>query len=250
MSNRSTAVKRVMKDLKDLADSKLDTIFVHPNETNILFCDALIIGPDETPYQGGFFHFSIEFPENYPLQPPKVLMKTTNGGTVRFNPNLYENGKVCLSILGTWPGPSWTIAMNLGTVLLSIQSLMNKEPYKNEPGYENSTDFAAIEKYSRHVKYNTYAHAIFGMLDNPTCGDLFQTESWRYFMTNFQKIKENLENEPDYSGSLLSSGYYFSKLVPTLLSLKEKGDMMELKIDTDSNSDSDSHSDETEDEDS
>jgi hypothetical protein len=41
------------------------------------------------------------------LRLPQVQFLTTGGGTVRFNPNLYNCGKVCLSLLGTWAGPSW-----------------------------------------------------------------------------------------------------------------------------------------------
>ena len=61
---------------------------------------AMITGPFETPYEGGLFHFFVRFPPNYPFSPPRVKFLTTGGGTVRFNPNLYQNGKVCLSILG------------------------------------------------------------------------------------------------------------------------------------------------------
>lgn len=50
---------------------------------------------------------------------------------MRFNPNLYANGKVCLSILGTWDGPSWTPGMTLSSVLLSIQTLLSATPYHN-----------------------------------------------------------------------------------------------------------------------
>lgn len=37
----------------------------------------------------------------------QVQLCTTSGGNVRFNPNLYQQGTVCLSLLGTWGGPSW-----------------------------------------------------------------------------------------------------------------------------------------------
>jgi ubiquitin-protein ligase len=65
---------------------------------------ALITGPEDTPYHCGAFVFDIFFPDNYPNVPPQVLLRTTGGGTVRFNPNLYDSGKVCLSLLGTWSG--------------------------------------------------------------------------------------------------------------------------------------------------
>lgn len=66
---------------------------------------AMIIGPPDTPYANGCFIFDIFLPADYPVRPPKVNLITTGGGAVRFNPNLYRCGKVCLSLLGTWQGP-------------------------------------------------------------------------------------------------------------------------------------------------
>jgi ubiquitin-protein ligase len=60
----------------------------------------MITGPFDTPYEGGFFYFVIRCPPDYPIRPPRVKLMTTGQGQVRFNPNLYKNGKVCLSILG------------------------------------------------------------------------------------------------------------------------------------------------------
>lgn len=61
---------------------------------------ALITGPFDTPYEGGFFYFVIRCPPDYPIRAPRVKLMTTGDNQVRFNPNLYKNGKVCLSILG------------------------------------------------------------------------------------------------------------------------------------------------------
>ena len=95
-----------------------------------------MIGPTNTPYEHGFYFFNIEIPDNYPFNPPKVKYCTQNGKT-RFNPNLYVNGKVCLSIINTWAGPGWTSCNTISTVLLSIQALVFVEnPLHNEPGYE------------------------------------------------------------------------------------------------------------------
>jgi len=87
---------------------------------------VLVNGPYDTPYEGGFFYFLVWCPPDYPCVPPKVMLMTTGGGSCRFNPNLYANGKVCLSILGTWSGPQWSPAQTIGSVILSIQSLMNE----------------------------------------------------------------------------------------------------------------------------
>jgi len=57
----------------------------------------------------------MQFPEDYPSSAPHIVFLTTNGGKTRFNPNLYSDGKVCLSILGTWRGESgeqWSSVQN------------------------------------------------------------------------------------------------------------------------------------------
>ena len=85
---------------------------------------------------------------------------------MRFNPNLYENGKVCLSLLGTWSGPSWDPKNStLLQVFLSLQSMIFiSDPYFNEPGYEASRahahGIAASESYSAAVRGNTLLHAL------------------------------------------------------------------------------------------
>ena len=65
---------------------------------------ALITGPVNTPYAYGCFFFDVYFPSTYPDIPPLVKFLTTGDARVRFNPNLYNDGKVCLSLLGTWHG--------------------------------------------------------------------------------------------------------------------------------------------------
>jgi hypothetical protein len=105
----------------------------------------------------------MEYPDQYPIVPPRVTLKTTGGGKVRFNPNLYACGKVCLSILGTWEGPSWSPVQNTGSVLLSIQSLMNSTPYFNEPGFENKPAHES-RTYNHNVRHETIRVAVLDIL--------------------------------------------------------------------------------------
>jgi len=97
----------------------------------------MIAGPDDTPYAGGLFEFDCFLPMQYPNTPPLMNLRTTGGGKVRFNPNLYNCGKVCLSLLGTWSGSAeenWQPRKStLLQVLVSIQSMILVEaPYFNE----------------------------------------------------------------------------------------------------------------------
>lgn len=75
-------------------------IFVIQDESDLTTIHALITGPFRTPYEGGYFYFVVRCPVDYPIKPPIVRFMTTGAGTVRFNPNLYKCGKVCISILG------------------------------------------------------------------------------------------------------------------------------------------------------
>lgn len=93
---------------------------------------------------------------------------TTDGGTVRFNPNLYKNGKVCLSTLGTWPGPGWSPANTLSSCLISIQSLLSEKPYHNEPGYEKEKFFGDSQRYNEVIQHETLRVAVCGMIENDT----------------------------------------------------------------------------------
>ena len=123
--------------------------------------------------------FDVSLGKDYPHRPPQVQFLTTSsflsqrGKHVRFNPNLYEGGKVCLSLLGTWDGPGWEPGVStLLQVLVSLQALIlgNPEPYFNEPGFESSKGTAygnqASNKYNRDIRRYTLEVAILPFLQN------------------------------------------------------------------------------------
>jgi ubiquitin-protein ligase len=97
-----------------------------------------LVAKVDSPYSLGMFVFDVYFPAQYPNVPPLVTFMTTGGGQVRFNPNLYVDGKVCLSLLGlTYSSDKsqrWTDQSSLAQILLSMQSQIFgvKEPYFNE----------------------------------------------------------------------------------------------------------------------
>lgn len=72
--------------------NECSSVFVRADENNVTLWRAVITGPEDTPYSAGCFVFDLYFPPNYPSVPPQVQFKTTGGGRIRFNPNLYNNG--------------------------------------------------------------------------------------------------------------------------------------------------------------
>ena len=178
MAMKRDRLKRITREMSSLSSSLplnfSSSIFLRVSEDRPDVLKALIIGPEGTPYENGCFVFDIFLPANYPQEPPKVNLLTTGQGKVRFNPNLYACGKVCLSLLGTWDGPGWLPATStLLQVLLSIQSLiLVDEPYFNEPGFEARPNAKTMcTEYNQSLQFQTMAVAMVDGLSN-TCNEL------------------------------------------------------------------------------
>lgn len=159
-------LRRLKGDIKSLYMEPLDGLLIEHDESNFLRIHVLLIGPVGSPYEKGFFYFILGFPGDYPFSPPKVRLMTTGGGQVRFNPNLYANGKVCLSILGTYPGPEWTATQGVRSLLLNIQAIFCEKPYCNEPGFEEERNKGDIQSYNDMIAHETLRVAVLGMVNN------------------------------------------------------------------------------------
>ncbi|KAI0094796.1 hypothetical protein BDY19DRAFT_914675 [Irpex rosettiformis] len=136
-----TFLGRLNKEYRVLESSLPETILVrvYEDRTDLLRC--LIIGPENTPYEDAPFVIDWMLDSNFPHSPPIAHFLSWTNGNGRVNPNLYEEGKVCLSILGTWAGDKneiWSASRSsLLQAFVSIQGLvLVKEPWFCEPAYE------------------------------------------------------------------------------------------------------------------
>jgi len=192
----NVAIKRILKDIKTLNENPLDNIGIYIHTTdNIYNLQVLMIGPENTPYNYGYFFFDVFFPEDYPFSPPTIKY-CTQGLNVRFNPNLYVNGKVCLSLLNTWHGPQWTSCNSLLSILLSIHStIFINNPLTNEPGFEHSTNGIQSNNYNKIVEYGTYNVSIIKMIKyTPIKFKYFKSIMITELHKNHLKILEKLNN--------------------------------------------------------
>ena len=130
--------RTVSKELKLLKSSLPPGIWVKGFEDRIDLYSVMFRGPEKTPYEDGLFLFDFQLSADYPAAPP--LCHYISYCNDRLNPNLYEDGKVCVSLLGTWSGRGtevWTSSSTLLQVIVSIQGLiLVPEPYFNEAGFE------------------------------------------------------------------------------------------------------------------
>mmetsp|Transcript_31516 Transcript_31516/g.54625 ORF Transcript_31516/g.54625 Transcript_31516/m.54625 type:complete len:149 (-) Transcript_31516:124-570(-) len=110
------ALRRIQKELQDLQRDPPANCSAGPaREDDLFHWTAMIMGPDDSPFQGGVFFLNIQFPTDYPFKPPKISFTTRV-----YHPNINANGGICLDILKD----QWSPALTISKVLLSICALL------------------------------------------------------------------------------------------------------------------------------
>jgi len=245
MSLNQSTLNRLAKDVKYLLKNPLNSenIYYKHDENNILKGYALIIGHENTPYEFGCYFFQFDFPDNYPFSPP-IVNYLTNDGKMRYNPNLYINGKVCLSLLNTWNGEGWTSCQSIYSVLLTLSSIFNTNPLLNEPGIkENNYN---IYNYNLLLSYKNIEFAIikqFEYLKNTSKLDNLSLSIKRYknIEINYFKIlklfedtiKENINKNYDSIKNNLENLYakmkHIKHIYISIYNIDEKTDIEKIK---------------------
>ena len=117
------ANQRIKNELKILLKDTPANCSAGPISDDIFNWQATLIGPTESPYEGGVFYLNIKFPEEYPFKPPNIYFITKI-----YHPNISNNGNICLDILKN----QWSPALTISKVLLSICSLLT-DPNPDDP---------------------------------------------------------------------------------------------------------------------
>lgn len=208
-------ISRLLKDVKHIFKNPLteNGIYYIHDDADMMKGYALIIGPSDTPYFGGNYFFEITYPSDYPHSPPKVKY-CTNGNEIRFNPNLYKCGKVCISLLNTWKGDQWTSCQSISTILLTLCTLLCNDPLLNEPGVNASHN--DIKPYNEIIMFSNLDIAVCDIISKKPGVHLAFFENFypfikENFIKNFDKLLEFSENKfkNDYSeATVLRTGYY------------------------------------------
>ena len=175
-------------------------IYIMPSETNQNMFYALIIGSKDTPYQGGFFMFLFNFSKSYPDYPPEVtFLNVTVFNRGRIHPNCYHsqsNGKVCLSLIGTWGKNTWDPqTSSIGEILLALLAIVfvNDPLQEGEPPYKHPLWIR--NQYTYSVTVLTYLDYIIGTVSKMRDGS-FQHEYIEPFKDIILEYFE--ENRPMY----------------------------------------------------
>ncbi|KAK6132647.1 hypothetical protein DH2020_033599 [Rehmannia glutinosa] len=151
----SNLPRRIIKETQRLLSEPAPGISASPSEDNMRYFNVMILGPTQSPYEGGVFKLELFLPEEYPMAAPKVRFLTkiyhpnidkvccpsfdflhsmfmpTIGASILMKLFL-QLGRICLDILKD----KWSPALQIRTVLLSIQALLSA-PNPDDPLSEN-----------------------------------------------------------------------------------------------------------------
>lgn len=206
MSSNKDFIKRIANDVKYIYNNKIDGVYYKHDEENLLLGRAMIIGPKNTPYSFGFYFFEFNFSTNYPYEPPKVTY-LTNDGYTRFHPNLYSNGKVCLSLLNTWSGEGWTSCQNITSILLTFLTILDENPLLHEPGVYKNNKY--IQQYNEIINYMNLKFSIIELYNKLNTLNINNLETSLdkilYYFSNdiIFEFKKNYNDIHDYIELLL-----------------------------------------------
>lgn len=216
-------MNRVMREIRVILEST--ELWIDFDEKDVRNFKIMFFGPPESVYHHGIFIFHVTIPDNYPFEPPKVLFLT--GGIIdgRIHPNLYKEGKVCLSILNTWGGNEWTPLLTFEKVFITIRALLDNNPICYEPSYEKIT--------LQNVTSQTYAinaafynlKSIYMFYTNPEMFGAFAPTIQNYIATNKEQmisfIDDFLQKAESYTTSLRTFHHNGQISVPLITKLRE-----------------------------
>lgn len=139
--------KRILNEYNEIKKETSDVFkLVEINEDNLKEWKIILFGPQDTVYENGKFHITINFPNDYPYNPPLVLFKTKI-----YHPNINENGNICIDILKE----EWSPILTINKILYSLSSLLS-EPNPNDPLVEEIATEMLQNKKEFEIKAKEY----------------------------------------------------------------------------------------------
>lgn len=150
------AHKRLLLELKEINKDPNYFFSFHPSKNNFLLWDFIMIGPPDTFYDGGIFKGIIDFPKEYPIKPPNVKFLTK-----LYHPNIYEDGRVCISILHEGVdefeyesvNERWNPSQNISSVMMSILSIIGYPNFDSPANIDAKNEWEKDEEMYKNKIY-------------------------------------------------------------------------------------------------
>lgn len=183
--SNTTAVARLKQDYIRIKKDPVPYIVAEPLHANILQWHYVVKGPEDSPYEGGYYHGKLVFPREFPFKPPSIYMITPSG---RFA----VNTRLCLSISDFHPD-TWNPAWSVSTILTGLLSFM----------LEKSPTLGSIET-SDHTKRQLSAQSGPFNLNNATFCELFP-DLVKEIEANIKRQEEELRKAQAFKSPIAHS---------------------------------------------
>jgi ubiquitin-conjugating enzyme E2 D/E len=147
-------IRRLTINYNDLLKNPPNFCYAEPKDPsqNMTNWTGYIDGPEDTPYAGGRFYLTIDFPSDYPFKPPTIYFTTPI-----YHPNISAKGEICLDILHS----QWSPALGIRDLLLSLCSLLTDPNSEHGLNKEALRLYRAdVEKYHKVVREWTEKYAM------------------------------------------------------------------------------------------
>ncbi len=192
-SQKKEPLKKEVSKKEPKKEEEQTIMLCCPND-DLSKLEALVIGPPDTPYQGAFMYIKINLPSNYPFAVPKFKFCTPEVEPCYMHPNMYSNGKICLSIINTWASNEWNAGATLENVLVTIQSRLTCNPIIYEPNYE-MVDPTSIEAttYELVACYKAFDVGVLKFLTRKDVPTEIMGFAREYFMRHLDMYERTLQ---------------------------------------------------------
>lgn len=140
---RSTAVKRILQEHRQLLDDPSEDFRAEPLETDIFEWHVTVRGVAGSEYEGGIYHLRVVLPAQYPMRAPDIMLLTPSG---RFQ----TNTKVCIDGLTSFHESSWRPAWGVKTAVVGLRSFWCQRGVEAESGIGGMT--ASVDERKRLAK--------------------------------------------------------------------------------------------------
>jgi len=146
------SLKRIQRELMDLQRDPPANCSAGPVGEDLYKWEGCIFGPEDSPYTGGVFHLTIQFPVDYPFRSPHIQFTTKI-----YHPNINASGLICLDILKG----QWSPVLTISKVLLSITSLLT-DPNPSDPFVPEIANLYIQDRaaYEEKARVYTLTHAL------------------------------------------------------------------------------------------
>ncbi|XP_034950238.1 ubiquitin-conjugating enzyme E2 T-like [Chelonus insularis] len=146
---------RLKRELMSLTKTPPEGIACYQKDDNLNHLITTIMGPKDSPYEGGLFKLDVKIEDSYPFEPPRIKFITPV-----YHPNIDTSGRICMDLLKMPPKGGWNPTLTLENIFVAVQLLLS-HPNPDDPVMPNIANEYRFEKceFEKKARKHTQEYA-------------------------------------------------------------------------------------------